>query len=264
MQPTHLFSTPYFQFFVINKLAYHLGVEAAGHDLDSGKHAITLTLGSVAGPHPYPMMVHEFQAVIGKETRKQALEKWGGKPDVLVACVGGGLNAMGLFHEFVDDKEVRRVPTVTNIAVTNSEWWHMEWWLGTKRELLPIFDISLISRLKSDGCMYLYATANELGEQTELFFMRWTMAGAKRHPGQWLEELKISSIKFLRWSSHLGLLRWPPKVTVRRLLPHAKGGFESHREGFHSGAKKEWGLSLKEKVRVLHTTQKDVTMSSNH
>ncbi|GJT75035.1 zinc finger, CCHC-type containing protein [Tanacetum coccineum] len=64
-------------------------------------------LGSVAGSHPYPMMVHEFHAVIGKETRKQALEKWDGKPDVLVACVGGGLNVMGLFHEFVDDKEVR-------------------------------------------------------------------------------------------------------------------------------------------------------------
>ncbi|CAI9097458.1 OLC1v1033890C1 [Oldenlandia corymbosa var. corymbosa] len=66
-------------------------------------------LGSVAGPHPYPMMVREFQAVIGKETRKQALEKWGGKPDVLVACVGGGSNAMGLFHEFVDDKDVRLI-----------------------------------------------------------------------------------------------------------------------------------------------------------
>lgn len=66
-------------------------------------------LGSVAGPHPYPMMVREFHAVIGKETRKQALEKWGGKPDVLVACVGGGSNAIGLFHEFVDDKDVRLV-----------------------------------------------------------------------------------------------------------------------------------------------------------
>ncbi|KAK1418042.1 hypothetical protein QVD17_27179 [Tagetes erecta] len=66
-------------------------------------------LGSVAGPHPYPMMVREFHAVIGKETRKQALEKWGGKPDVLVACVGGGSNAMGLFHEFVDDKDVRLI-----------------------------------------------------------------------------------------------------------------------------------------------------------
>ncbi|XP_027340570.1 tryptophan synthase beta chain 1 [Abrus precatorius] len=66
-------------------------------------------LGSVAGPHPYPMMVREFQAVIGKETRRQALEKWGGKPDVLVACVGGGSNAMGLFHEFIDDKDVRLI-----------------------------------------------------------------------------------------------------------------------------------------------------------
>ncbi|RDY01736.1 Tryptophan synthase beta chain 2, chloroplastic, partial [Mucuna pruriens] len=66
-------------------------------------------LGSVAGPHPYPMMVREFHAVIGKETRKQALEKWGGKPDVLIACIGGGSNAMGLFHEFVDDKDVRLI-----------------------------------------------------------------------------------------------------------------------------------------------------------
>ncbi|KAK9904558.1 hypothetical protein M0R45_000640 [Rubus argutus] len=66
-------------------------------------------LGSVAGPHPYPMMVRDFQKVIGKETRKQALEKWGGKPNVLVACVGGGSNAMGLFHEFVEDKDVRLI-----------------------------------------------------------------------------------------------------------------------------------------------------------
>ncbi|KAL6211199.1 hypothetical protein ACLB2K_016426 [Fragaria x ananassa] len=66
-------------------------------------------LGSVAGPHPYPMMVRDFHKVIGKETRKQALEKWGGKPDVLVACVGGGLNAMGVFHEFVEDNDVRLI-----------------------------------------------------------------------------------------------------------------------------------------------------------
>ncbi|GJN12503.1 hypothetical protein PR202_ga30786 [Eleusine coracana subsp. coracana] len=66
-------------------------------------------LGSVAGPHPYPMMVREFHKVIGKETRRQAMDKWGGKPDVLVACVGGGSNAMGLFHEFVDDQDVRLI-----------------------------------------------------------------------------------------------------------------------------------------------------------
>ena len=66
-------------------------------------------LGSVAGPHPYPMMVRDFHGCIGRETRAQAMEKWGGKPDVLVACGGGGSNAMGLFHEFVDDEDVRLI-----------------------------------------------------------------------------------------------------------------------------------------------------------
>ncbi|KAI8011138.1 hypothetical protein LOK49_LG06G00545 [Camellia lanceoleosa] len=66
-------------------------------------------LGSVAGPRPYPMMVREFHAVIDKETRKQALEKLGGKPNILFACVGGASNAIGLFHEFVDDEDVRLI-----------------------------------------------------------------------------------------------------------------------------------------------------------
>ncbi|WP_245395612.1 tryptophan synthase subunit beta [Anthocerotibacter panamensis] len=66
-------------------------------------------LGSVAGPHPYPMMVRDFHAVIGRETRVQAHEQWGGLPDVLLACVGGGSNAMGLFHEFVPDLGVRLI-----------------------------------------------------------------------------------------------------------------------------------------------------------
>ncbi len=66
-------------------------------------------LGSVAGPHPYPMIVRDFQAIIGKETRSQAEEKWGGLPDILLACVGGGSNAMGLFHEFVGEKSVRLI-----------------------------------------------------------------------------------------------------------------------------------------------------------
>ncbi|BAZ37213.1 tryptophan synthase beta subunit [Calothrix sp. NIES-4101] len=66
-------------------------------------------LGSVAGPHPYPMMVREFQAVIGKETCAQAMEKWGSLPDILLACVGGGSNAIGLFHEFVDEASVRLI-----------------------------------------------------------------------------------------------------------------------------------------------------------
>jgi tryptophan synthase beta chain len=55
------------------------------------------------------MMVRDFQSVIGRETRAQCLEKWGGKPDVLLACVGGGSNAMGIFHEFVDDEDVRLI-----------------------------------------------------------------------------------------------------------------------------------------------------------
>jgi tryptophan synthase beta chain len=66
-------------------------------------------LGSVAGPHPYPMMVRDFHAVIGQETRTQAMEKWGGLPDILMACVGGGSNAMGLFHEFVNEASVRLI-----------------------------------------------------------------------------------------------------------------------------------------------------------
>ncbi|MFM5902249.1 MAG: tryptophan synthase subunit beta [Dolichospermum sp.] len=66
-------------------------------------------LGSVAGPHPYPMMVRDFHAVIGEETRAQAMEKWGGLPDILLACVGGGSNAMGLFHEFVPEPSVRLI-----------------------------------------------------------------------------------------------------------------------------------------------------------
>jgi tryptophan synthase beta chain len=66
-------------------------------------------LGSVAGPHPYPMMVRDFHAIIGQETRAQCQEKWGGLPDILMACVGGGSNAMGLFHEFVDDPSVRMI-----------------------------------------------------------------------------------------------------------------------------------------------------------
>ena len=63
-------------------------------------------IGSVAGPHPYPQMVREFQSVIGKEARAQVLEREGRLPDTLVACVGGGSNAMGLFHPFLDDTDV--------------------------------------------------------------------------------------------------------------------------------------------------------------
>ena len=64
-------------------------------------------LGSVLGPHPYPMMVRDFQCVIGQETRQQALAECGRLPDVLVACVGGGSNAIGLFYDFLADREVK-------------------------------------------------------------------------------------------------------------------------------------------------------------
>ncbi|MFP6796977.1 MAG: tryptophan synthase subunit beta [Pseudomonadales bacterium] len=63
-------------------------------------------IGSVAGPHPYPALVRDFQAVIGRETKEQSLEQVGRLPDVLIACVGGGSNAMGLFFPFVDDDGV--------------------------------------------------------------------------------------------------------------------------------------------------------------
>jgi tryptophan synthase beta chain len=66
-------------------------------------------LGSVLGPHPYPTMVRDFHSIIGREVRGQILEKEGRLPDVLVACVGGGSNAMGLFYTFVPDKQVRMV-----------------------------------------------------------------------------------------------------------------------------------------------------------
>jgi len=61
-------------------------------------------LGSALGPHPYPIMVRDFQSVIGRETREQILEKQGRLPDLLIACVGGGSNSIGLFHEFLKNK----------------------------------------------------------------------------------------------------------------------------------------------------------------
>ena len=66
-------------------------------------------IGTVAGPHPYPKLVRDFQVVIGQEARSQCLELAGRLPDALVACVGGGSNALGLFHPFIDDEEVRLV-----------------------------------------------------------------------------------------------------------------------------------------------------------
>jgi len=66
-------------------------------------------LGSAVGPHPYPMIVRDFQSVIGKETRQQVMDKMGRLPDYIVACVGGGSNAIGIFHPFLEDTEVNLI-----------------------------------------------------------------------------------------------------------------------------------------------------------
>jgi len=66
-------------------------------------------IGTVAGPHPYPEMVREFQSIIGREAKAQILKAEGRLPDAVVACIGGGSNAMGIFHEFIDDKDVRLI-----------------------------------------------------------------------------------------------------------------------------------------------------------
>jgi tryptophan synthase beta chain len=66
-------------------------------------------LGSALGPHPYPLMVRDFQSVIGREARQQVLEKTGSLPDILLACVGGGSNSIGLFHPFLQDENVRMI-----------------------------------------------------------------------------------------------------------------------------------------------------------
>ncbi|MFN7304792.1 MAG: tryptophan synthase subunit beta [Phenylobacterium sp.] len=72
-------------------------------------HDTSYLIGSAAGPHPYPEMVREFQAVIGRETREQILEIEGRLPDAVVACVGGGSNAIGMFHPFLNDEGVRLI-----------------------------------------------------------------------------------------------------------------------------------------------------------
>ncbi len=66
-------------------------------------------IGTVAGPHPYPKMVRDFQSIIGQETKAQIIEKEGKLPNVLIACIGGGSNALGLFHSFLDDKNVELI-----------------------------------------------------------------------------------------------------------------------------------------------------------
>ncbi len=69
-------------------------------------HNTYYIIGTAAGPHPYPQLVRDFQSIMGRETREQMMEAEGRLPDALVACIGGGSNAIGLFHPFLDDKEV--------------------------------------------------------------------------------------------------------------------------------------------------------------
>ncbi|MDF5722939.1 MAG: tryptophan synthase subunit beta [Rhizonema sp. PD37] len=78
-------------------------------------------LGSVAGPHPYPMLVRDFHRIIGQETRTQCQEKWGGLPDILLACVGGGSNAIGLFFDFLNDASVRIIGVEAAGEGTNTQ-----------------------------------------------------------------------------------------------------------------------------------------------
>jgi tryptophan synthase beta chain len=84
-------------------------INEAMRDWVATVHETYYLLGSALGPHPYPLMVREFQSVIGREARQQILEQAGRLPDVIVACVGGGSNAIGIFDAFVDDTNIRLI-----------------------------------------------------------------------------------------------------------------------------------------------------------
>src|SRR5207237_4527894 len=84
-------------------------INEAMRDWVTNVHDTYYLLGSALGPHPYPLMVREFQSVIGREAREQILSVSGKLPRALIACVGGGSNAIGLFHPFIADEEVRLI-----------------------------------------------------------------------------------------------------------------------------------------------------------
>jgi tryptophan synthase beta chain len=84
-------------------------INEAMRDWVARPHDTHYLLGSALGPHPYPLMVREFQSVIGKEARQQILDQTGRLPDAVIACVGGGSNAIGIFDGFIDDKDVRLI-----------------------------------------------------------------------------------------------------------------------------------------------------------
>ena len=81
----------------------------AMRDWVSNVHDTYYLIGTVGGPHPFPAMVRDFQSIIGKELREQMMEREGSLPDTLVACIGGGSNAMGIFHPFLDDPDVKMI-----------------------------------------------------------------------------------------------------------------------------------------------------------
>ena len=84
-------------------------INEAMRDWVARPHDTHYLLGSALGPHPYPLMVREFQSVIGREARRQILEQAGRLPDAVIACVGGGSNAIGIFDAFIDDRGVRLI-----------------------------------------------------------------------------------------------------------------------------------------------------------
>jgi tryptophan synthase beta chain len=84
-------------------------INEAMRDWVANVHHTYYLLGSALGPHPYPLMVREFQSVIGREAREQILDQAGRLPDAVVACVGGGSNAIGIFDGFIDDRAVRLI-----------------------------------------------------------------------------------------------------------------------------------------------------------
>jgi tryptophan synthase beta chain len=84
-------------------------INEAMRDWVANVHDTYYLLGSALGPHPYPLMVREFQSVIGREARQQILEQAGRLPDIVVACVGGGSNAIGIFDGFIDDPKIRLI-----------------------------------------------------------------------------------------------------------------------------------------------------------
>lgn len=87
-------------------------------------------LGSVMGPHPFPTIVRDFQSVISKEIKEQLMEKEGRLPDAVIACVGGGSNAMGAFYNFIEDKSVELIGCeAAGLGVDNpknAQQWQME------------------------------------------------------------------------------------------------------------------------------------------